>query len=95
MIFRYYSTVTVNTEQNELSQTMGTLMLEALKKYKDQNQGVQPNNIIFYRDGVGEGQLQYVKEFEVKQILDTLKGVYPENTPRLTFIVVSKRIKPR
>ena len=60
-----------------------------LNRYRETNQR-DPSRIIFYRDGVGEGQIQYVKETEVEAI----KSVFKDQglSPQLAFIVVSKRI---
>ena len=42
-------------------------LLECLEAYKKAN-GVLPDRIILYRDGVGEGQIQYVIDCEVNQM---------------------------
>ena len=48
---------------------------------------------MIFRDGVGDGQIPYVKEHEVEMI----KRVFKENEfePKFTFIIVSKRINSR
>lgn len=51
--------------------------------------------MVIYRDGVGEGQIQHVKEQEVKVIKETLLEGCGGSTPRFTFIIVSKRINTR
>lgn len=45
------------------------------------------------RDGVGEGQIPQVKDLEIAAIQAQLKQVSPK--PKLTFIVVSKRINTK
>jgi aubergine-like protein len=40
------------------------MFTEALQKYREHN-GHLPQRIVFYRDGVGEGQIPYVYECEV------------------------------
>ena len=102
---RYYSTISKHIEQNEMSDKMGTLLSEALECYKNHNNQQVPAKIFFYRDGVGEGQLQYIKETEVKKIINVLDTLPQECLPtlqdgtkvrpKLTYIVVSKRITPR
>ena len=65
----------------------------ALKKYNEVN-GCLPDRIIVYRDGVGEGQLSHVSEFEVAQ----MKVAFQQQanyTPKFAFIVVTKRINTR
>jgi len=89
---QYYSTVSVNSEFNELTQTMDSLFGECLRNFQERN-GKMPKRVFFYRDGVGEGQLQHVLEVEVKKMVSVLETL--ETKPLLTFIVVSKRITPR
>ena len=52
-----------------------------------------PKKVIFYRDGVGEGQLEEVKETEIKAIKAVLASL--QEDIKLTFIIVSKRINTR
>ena len=58
-------------------------------RYSEANQA-SPKRVIFYRDGVGEGQIPYVKAQEV----DIIKQCFRENgmEPQLAFVIVSKRI---
>ena len=46
---------------------------------------------LIFRDGVGEGQLEEVRESEIKAI----KNALGDSDIKLTFIVVSKRINTR
>jgi aubergine-like protein len=39
----------------------------ALHKFNEEN-GFLPVNIIVYRDGVGDGQLEYVQRYEIGQM---------------------------
>lgn len=54
-----------------------------------------PNRIIIYRDGVGDGQLETVKNFEVKQLEESFASIAPDYQPRLSVIIVQKRINTR
>lgn len=67
---------------------------EGVKSYQAVN-GVLPEKIIIYRDGVGDGQLPYVHNHEVKQIDAQLKAFYKEKVFKMVFIVVTKRINTR
>lgn len=49
-----------------------SLFTECLKAYQEENNGVLPERIIVYRDGVGEGQLQHVYDVEIKEVQVTL-----------------------
>ncbi|KAF8592778.1 Piwi-domain-containing protein [Ramaria rubella] len=57
---------------------------------------VVPHHIIFYRDGVSEGQFEEVGQKEIQQIKDCLAKLWktrqlPGSPPKLTFIVVVKK----
>ncbi len=54
-----------------------------------------PSRVVIYRDGVGDGQIQYVLDTEVAVIKETLKNLCGGNMPRFTFIVVTKRINSK
>jgi len=45
-----------------------SISTECLKAYREENNGVLPERIIMYRDGVGEGQLKHVYDVEIKEI---------------------------
>ena len=77
----------------ELNNTMKPAVMKALRKYKEVN-GTYPERIIMYRDGVGDGQIPYVKETEVASIESCFKAAGMENV-KFTFIIVSKRIMTR
>lgn len=51
--------------------------------------------MIFYRDGVGQGQLDLVKKHEIETIEKELHETYGKEAPKLMFIVVTKRLNDR
>ena len=53
----------------ELADGLKTCMMAALKEWKDKNDNPFPEKIIFYRDGVGDGQLEAVSKHELGQIM--------------------------
>uniref|UniRef100_A0A3P9B443 Piwi-like RNA-mediated gene silencing 1 n=1 Tax=Maylandia zebra TaxID=106582 RepID=A0A3P9B443_9CICH len=65
----------------------GSSAIAALKEYLRFN-GCLPSRIIVYRDGVGDGQLHSVVNYEVQQIMDSIN-------PKLSVVVVKKRISSR
>jgi aubergine-like protein len=92
---RYFSYTSEHEMEEELSNNFATFVALACKKYKDVN-GQYPERILIYRDGVGEGQLEYVYEHEVTRIKDRLKQeIYPNSELKFAFVVVSKRINTR
>lgn len=50
------------------------LFLAALREYHRYNDCL-PERIVVYRDGVGDGQLHSVVNYEVKQIIDSLRSM--------------------
>ncbi|CAH0551300.1 unnamed protein product [Brassicogethes aeneus] len=92
---RYINFVNEHEHQEELSNHFATNMILACKAYETQN-GVKPKCILIYRDGVGEGQLPFVHEQEVKNIEQKLKQeLYGDTEFKMAFVVVSKRINTR
>jgi aubergine-like protein len=65
-----------------------------LTKYNQVNKAL-PDRIFVYRDGVGDGQLQHVFEFEMPQFKECFLGVSSSYNPKFTFIVVTKKINTR
>ena len=56
-------------------------------------------NILFSalsRDGVGDGQIQYVLEHEIKAIQSCMaKAGLPDDQVKLTYIIVNKKINTK
>ncbi|KAF5274802.1 hypothetical protein FQR65_LT00385 [Abscondita terminalis] len=93
--FSYFSTVTAHTNGEELSNDFGLGIVKACRKWEALNKEL-PSKIMIYRDGVGDGQLNYVYEHEVQVIVKKLAELYGgEDKVKLCFIVVSKRINTR
>lgn len=49
----------------------------------------------FYRDGVGDGQLPVCREYEIPQMSNACRQIDDSYRPKITFIVVQKRINTR
>ncbi|CAF1157882.1 unnamed protein product [Adineta ricciae] len=68
------------------------MVAELLEYYRGGNKNRLPNKIVFYRDGVDDGQFARVLNFEIPQLKEAFREVYQnEPLPLLTFIVVKKR----
>jgi aubergine-like protein len=92
---RSYSLATIQAkEYQEIMKQMATMVLENVKNYVDVNKK-PPKNLVFFRDGVGEGQIEEVLAVEVKAIENKLQEVYKNQKPGLIFIVVTKRVDDR
>ncbi|CAF1452154.1 unnamed protein product [Adineta steineri] len=70
-----------------------TMVEELLIAFKDNNKGSLPEHIVFYRDGVDDGQFKRVQDEEVTALKKAFQAIYSANSgsPLLTFIVVKKR----
>jgi aubergine len=77
----------------EASHSLGVGMTKGLEKFKKFN-GAYPERIIFYRDGVGEGQVMGICQPEIDQIKATCINLGIPET-KLMYINVCKRINTR
>jgi len=76
----------------ELVDVMMTCLGTLVTTFKEIN-GVAPEKIILYRDGVGDGQLDAVDFYEAERCQKLFKTL--QITPEFAFIVVQKRINRR
>lgn len=95
---QYFSAVSRHEHGEELSPVIVNNLGKAITAFRSANKNRLPNYIIIYRDGVGEGQIPTVLDYEVKQIKDRLQAAYKAANnapPKLAFIIVTKRINTR
>ena len=64
---RYASAIRVQTNRTEIIADLGSMVKELLKSFY-QSCGQKPERILFYRDGVSEGQFKQVMTDEVTKI---------------------------
>ncbi|KAA0188187.1 hypothetical protein HAZT_HAZT000406 [Hyalella azteca] len=88
----YYGQVTEHNNKEELSNNFAVCIQKAVKAYHERNK-CHPRNVVVYRDGVGEGQIEYVKQQEIPAIKSELAKINPGIC--LVFVVVCKRINTR
>lgn len=67
------------------------LMLRDLLLAYYQSTGRKPDHIIYYRDGVSDGQYYNILQTEMKAIRKACKMMEEDYLPPVTFIVVNKR----
>ncbi|KAL3613183.1 Protein argonaute 10 [Castilleja foliolosa] len=79
------------TWQDPVSGTMSGGMVRDLLVSFQKATGQKPQRIIFYRDGVSDGQLYQVLLFELDAIRKACASLEPNYQPPVTFIVVQKR----
>ncbi|XP_050028085.3 piwi-like protein 1 [Dermacentor andersoni] len=95
LLTRWYSRVAFHATHQELGSSLGLLLQDALHKYMQVNSGSAPDRIIFFRDGVSDGQIPQVREWEIEQIISSLDALFPGVDHKLAFVVVTKRITTR
>ncbi|XLR66441.1 hypothetical protein S83_017113 [Arachis hypogaea] len=71
-------------------QVTGGMIKELLISFRRAT-GQKPQRIIFYRDGVSEGQFYQVLLFELDAIRKACASLEPNYQPPVTFVVVQKR----
>lgn len=91
---RWYSRCFFQDKKEEIASTLKTALIAALKRYYQENNTL-PERIFLYRDGVGDGDLPVLQNFEIPQLhaaLDSFTEAGDVKRPLLTFTVVQKRI---
>lgn len=68
---RYAATIRVQTRRYEIIVDLGNMVKELLKAFY-RSCGSKPRRILFYRDGVSEGQFKHV----LKNELNAIRGNY-------------------
>nr|XP_020860026.1 piwi-like protein 1 isoform X3 [Phascolarctos cinereus] len=91
---RWFSRCVFQDRGQELVDGLKVCLQAALRAWNSYNE-YMPSRIVVYRDGVGDGQLKTLVNYEVPQFLDCLKSVGKGYNPRLTVIVVKKRVNAR
>ena len=91
----YWSTSVIQDEiGQEGSNNLQTSMTKAIEAFK-RNNGTAPAKIIFYRDGVGEGQLQGICVPEIEQIKQALASHSLSDACKVMYVNCSKRVNTR
>uniref|UniRef100_A0A0K2TEK4 Uncharacterized protein n=1 Tax=Lepeophtheirus salmonis TaxID=72036 RepID=A0A0K2TEK4_LEPSM len=91
---RWFSKSTVQNPGEELIKSLKRAFSECLVRYKGIN-GVLPDYIVIFRDGLGNSQLEVSAKYEMEQLTSSLTDCYSSSLPSFTFIVVQKRINAK
>ncbi|KAK6732202.1 hypothetical protein RB195_016529 [Necator americanus] len=99
---KFYSQTRPHENPAELGTNLGFFILKALNKYYQCNGKTLPEKIFLYRDGVGDGQIPYVKDQEVRLVqkacadaVERAEGVEKNFKIKLAFIIVTKKVNMR
>ncbi|XP_066359800.1 protein argonaute 1B-like isoform X3 [Miscanthus floridulus] len=89
-VTKYPGLVSAQARRQELIQDLGGMVRELLISFWRAT-GQKPKRIIFYRDGVGEGQFCQVLLYELDAISRACASLESDYQPPVTFVVVQKR----
>jgi aubergine len=78
----------------EIMTNMADLVKECIETFKQKNKFL-PKRILLYRDGVGDNMFDLVKTHELGLIKSMLEKEYGQSAPKLTMIIVTKRISKK
>jgi len=82
--------VRVQGSRVEIIEDMKNLFKEQMQHFQAANK-IRPQRILFYRDGVSEGQFAQVLEFELGAIKTACRELDANYAPKITFVLVQKR----
>lgn len=92
---KYWSQVTFQRNNQEMSTLLTPVLLNILRQYYKQNNKAKPTYIVLYRDGVKPSQYHNVIQVEIAKVINTLKTFDSNWNPKVTIVVVNKRVKAR
>ena len=90
---QYPASFHVQGSKQELIDGLADMMVERLGHWKDKNGGKYPEQVLFYRDGVSQGQYQQIMTDELPQITMAFKktcGNANQAVPKLLLVCVFK-----
>ncbi|XP_070499434.1 protein aubergine-like [Chironomus tepperi] len=92
----FFSCVNKHSKGSNCSDYFSVNISKIIDQYKKTYQAL-PERIIIYRDGVGEGQIQYVVGQELEDVKSSLNRHYSkcQSKPKLAFIIINKKINTR
>ncbi|GFR77219.1 argonaute-like protein, partial [Elysia marginata] len=87
---RYSATVRVQEHRQEIIRDLATMVKDLLLQFYHSTR-FKPARIVFYRDGVSEGQFGTVLAHELRAVRTACMKLEADYQPGITFIVVQKR----
>ncbi|KAF5926089.1 hypothetical protein HPG69_010111 [Diceros bicornis minor] len=89
-ITRWFSRCILQRTTTDVADCLKVFMTGALNRWYKHNHGL-PARIIVYRDGVGDGQLKTLIEYEVPQLLSSVTEASSNTSSKLSVVVVRKK----
>ena len=89
-VTKYATSIRFQKSRVEIIEAIEEMVIELLKNFHRSTKR-KPQRILFYRDGVGEGQYEEIVNYEVEHIRSACRKLEATYNPTITFIVVRKR----
>lgn len=89
-VAQFASTIRHQEGRVEIIVNLAEMIIELLRTFYKKT-GVKPERILFFRDGISEGQFKQVLNSEVAAIRVACEALDANYRPSLTFVVVQKR----
>ncbi|KAJ8955580.1 hypothetical protein NQ318_001410, partial [Aromia moschata] len=90
LAFQYNICWRLQSPKVEIIEDLEAVVMEQLRYYEKMNK-VLPDRIIFFRDGVSEGQFDQVRSSEIRAIRSGCNRLSQGYKPKIAFLVVQKR----
>nr|XP_020025402.1 piwi-like protein 2 isoform X2 [Castor canadensis] len=87
---KWYSRVVFQMPHQEIVDSLKLCLVGSLKKYYEVNHCL-PEKIVMYRDGVSDGQLKTVANYEIPQLQKCFEA-FENYQPKMVVFVVQKKI---
>ncbi|EHB06014.1 Piwi-like protein 2 [Heterocephalus glaber] len=87
---KWYSRVVFQMPHQEIVDSLKLCLVSALKKFYEVNHCL-PEKIVVYRDGVSDGQLKTVANYEIAQLQKCFES-FENYQPKMVVFVVQKKI---
>ncbi|KAL4487083.1 hypothetical protein ABPG72_001535 [Tetrahymena utriculariae] len=88
---KYYSEVDIRNKKDTTLPTLSNIIKNAIASYS-KNTNTVPEEIIIYRQGLGEGQIMQSHQLEVKAIQNGFKNFNERYNPRFAFFQVNRKV---
>lgn len=75
---------------SEIIQLLDEMITHHIKTF-EKNTGAKPQKILFYRDGVSEGQYRFCVDQELQSIKKACTALGGKYNPKITFVICAKR----
>eukprot|EP00192_Tetraselmis_astigmatica_P024724 CAMPEP_0117648132 /NCGR_PEP_ID=MMETSP0804-20121206/227_1 /TAXON_ID=1074897 /ORGANISM="Tetraselmis astigmatica, Strain CCMP880" /LENGTH=472 /DNA_ID=CAMNT_0005453685 /DNA_START=616 /DNA_END=2034 /DNA_ORIENTATION=+ len=93
---RYATRIQMQAHREEIITKLDEAVASLLLDFYKVNKGLKPESIIFFRDGVAEGQFAHVLDQELPRLRKACRDVSGDDyQPTVTFVVVQKRHQTR